>query len=227
MPVYHSFLARLGPESVRVFLRRYDAYCREVRVCASQLAPALTVSSEPARPVSLAFCVDVDQLKSAVERGMISDCMSVEAPTDESLRSFLDAEFEELQATVTESNLAKRFETVLKLVENVFKLNGTIRQLVENVPKMDVSPKSAQARMKLLFMEYKLLLRINGLKCVTEKASKTAVHHILLVNRPAQLQTRLEQDIGFSHNHLKANFVGFMRYAIEIPQAFEKATAAR
>lgn len=89
---------------------------------------------------------------------MISHCTLVKALTDESLRLFLEVESEELQKMVTKSDLAK---------------------LGEIIPKMDMSTKSTQGWMKLFFMEYKLLLQINGLKRVTEKAPKTEVHCIL------------------------------------------------
>ena len=77
------------------------------------------------------FCVDADQLESAVECGLIPNCTSVETLTETSLRSFLDTNAQESQTTVTESDLAKVVETALK---------------------MDMSVKSAKGRMKLLFM---------------------------------------------------------------------------
>lgn len=66
------------------------------------------------------------------------------------------------------------------------------------------------------------LLRTNGLKWVTDKAPKAAVHHVLSVIRPAELRTRLEQDIAFSHNHLNADFAGFMKHALDVSETFEK-----
>ena len=78
------------------------------------------------------FCVDADQLESAVECGLIPNCTSVETLTETSLRSFLDTNAQESQTTVTESDLAKVVETALK---------------------MDMSVKSAKGGMKLLFME--------------------------------------------------------------------------
>ena len=57
---------------------------------------------------------------------------------------------------------------------------------------------------------------------MTEKSQKAAVKHVLSAIRPAQLRTRLEQDIAFSHNDLKANFDGFMAHALDVSAAFEK-----
>lgn len=76
--------------------------------------------------------------------------------------------------------------------------------------------------MKLLLMGYKSLLGTDGLKWVTEKAPKTAVRLVLSFIRPAKVQTRFEQDISFSHNHLKVDFAGFMKHTIDVSEAFEK-----
>ena len=58
--VEYPFLARLEPESIRVFLRRYEAYCREVQARAAQVAGEDSPKEEPGRPVGLVFCVDAD-----------------------------------------------------------------------------------------------------------------------------------------------------------------------
>lgn len=62
-----------------LLLRPYDAYYREVQARASQLVSESTVSFETVRSVGLTFCVDSDQLESAVECGITSSCTSVEA----------------------------------------------------------------------------------------------------------------------------------------------------
>ena len=54
------------------------------------------------------------------------------------------------------------------------------------------------------------------------KSQNAAVKHVLSAIRPAQLRTRLEQDIAFSNNDLKANFDGFMAHALDVSAAFEK-----
>lgn len=59
MSVEHPFLLRLQPESIRLFLRNYDAYCREVKACAPQLSAKTSVTLEPAKPVGLIYCVDL------------------------------------------------------------------------------------------------------------------------------------------------------------------------
>lgn len=199
--VEHPFLHRFDPQSIRVFLRAYDAYCREVYARASQLNQDASTSVEPVSPVSLLYCVDAEQLESAVQCGMIDGCTDVDRLTTEALRTFLDNESQESQSSITEADLAATVQATLK---------------------MDMTVKSARVRMKLLFMDYLSLLRTNGLKWVPEKNPKLAIRHVLSSCRPTQLRTRLEQDISFSHHHLKANFAGFMQHALDVSTAFEK-----
>jgi len=97
-----------------------------------------------------------------------------------------------------------------------------LSKVVESGLKMDMSVKSAQGRMKLLFVEYKSLLRAHGLKWVTDKTPKIAIKHVISAVKPAQLRTRLEQDIAFSHHDLRADFTGFMKHAIDLSSAFQR-----
>lgn len=156
---------------------------------------------ESARPIGLIYCVNTEQLESAVECGWIPDCTDVESLTDKSLRSYLESESQETSETLTEAELTK---------------------MVESDLKMDMSVKSAKSRMKLLFMSYKSMLRTNGLKWVTEDTPKVAVKHVLMAIRPAQLRNRLENDIKFAKAKLKSDFKGFMKHAIELSDCFEK-----
>lgn len=199
--VEHPFLHRLEPESIRVFLRKYDGYCRELKARAAQLSSESSVSLEPARPVGIIYCVDAEQLESAVECGLIPDCQDVEDLEDDDLRTFLEKEAEESPTVITQDELSK---------------------IVESTLRMDMSVKSAKGRMKLLFKEYTSMLRTNGLKWVTEKTPKVAIKQVLSVIKPASLRERLEQDIGFSHSHLKNDYTGFMRHATDLSDAFER-----
>lgn len=54
-----------------------------------------------------------------------------------------------------------------------------------------------------------------------EKAPKTAMKHFISAIRPAKVRSRLEQDLGFAHYHLTADFTGFMQHAFRVSQAFE------
>ena len=199
--VEHPFLHRLEPESIRVFLRKYDAYCRELKSRAAQLSFESSFPMEPARPVGLTFCVDAEQLESAVECGMITGVTDVELLTDETLRAHLERKAQQSTTVVTQDDLASLVETQLR---------------------MDMKIKSATGRMELLFMDYKSLLRTNGLKWVTTDTPKVAIKHVISAIRPTTLGTRIEQDLGFSHARLKADFSGFMAHAISLSEAFER-----
>lgn len=88
MTTPQPFLARLDAESIRVFLRKYNANCRELKSLAAQLGQASSQSLEPICPAGLVNCVDAKQLESAPEFGMIDICDDVERLTDDKLRTF-------------------------------------------------------------------------------------------------------------------------------------------
>ena len=144
--VEHPFLQRLDPQSIRVFLRAYDAYCREVCARASQLTQESSTPLQPVSPVSILYCVDDEQLESAAECRMINGCTDVEDLTSTQLRAFLNEQAQESTRTITADGLTA---------------------LVQSSLKMDMSVASAKGRMQLLFLEYRSLLRTNGLKWVT------------------------------------------------------------
>ncbi|PXF41739.1 hypothetical protein BWQ96_08528 [Gracilariopsis chorda] len=147
------------------------------------------MSLEPIRLVGLVYCVDAKQLESAVDLGMIDDCVDVKDLSENKLHAFLSKEAVDSATVVTESDLSAM---VLKHV------------------RMDMSVKSTTVRMKLLFIDYKLLLRQHGMAWVAEKNQKPAVRHVLLVVKQAKLKNRLEQDISFPKRHLKKHLSAFL-----------------
>lgn len=88
--VEHLFLHRLDPQSIWVFLRAYDAYGREVLARSSQLTSESTIPLQPISPVSIRYCVDAEQLESAVECHLIYGYTDVEQLNSEQLRDFLE-----------------------------------------------------------------------------------------------------------------------------------------
>lgn len=88
------------------------------------------------------------------------------------MRKFLEEESQDCQTVITESNLSR---------------------IVEKCLKKDMMAKSATGRMKLLFMEYKFLLRTNGLNLGPAKTPKDSISHFLSTIKPAQLRTGLDQ----------------------------------
>lgn len=194
------FFARLDSESIRIFLSKYDAYTRELKARASQLVQEGSQSLEPIRPVFLVYCVDSEQVESAVELDMTEGYTDVKDLSDDQLRTYLENEAVDSSTIVT----------------------ATYLQMVQKHVRMDMTIKSAKERMKLLFTAYKSLLRQNGMSWVTSKNPKAAIRQVISVVKPVQLKTRLEQDIAFSKADLKDDFPGFMKHVLELSEAFEK-----
>ena len=63
MAVDQPFLARLDSESIRIFLRKYDAYARDLKARAAQIVQEGSQSLETIRPVGLVYCVESEQLE--------------------------------------------------------------------------------------------------------------------------------------------------------------------
>lgn len=139
---------RTWTEFIRVFLRRYDKYRREVFPRASQLNAEYATSLEPVNTVGVIYCVNATQLESAIECSMIAGWKEVEMLKSADLDKFFDKMLQEVKDVVTE---AERTPTAQ----------------AEKQMKMYV--KSAKGSMKLHFMDYDLLLRNNTIKWVTRK----------------------------------------------------------
>lgn len=143
MSVDQSFLLQLDPDSIRVFLRKYGAYRREVYTRTSQFTGESYTSLEPVNIVSNIYCVDADQLESAIECGMISDCTEVDKLTSTGLRNLLENKAQEFKDVVTEAEFTATVQATLK---------------------MKIYVKYAVGRMELLFKESLSLLRTNDIK---------------------------------------------------------------
>ena len=133
----------------------------------------------------MVYCVDSEQLESAVELEMIEGCTEIKELTDEQLRTYLKIESIDSSMIVTAPDL---------------------EQMAQKHVRMDMNIKSAKGRMKLLFIAYKSLLRQKGMSWVTSKNPKTAIRQVISVIKPVQLTTRLEQDIAFSKSDVKDDF---------------------
>ncbi|PXF41503.1 hypothetical protein BWQ96_08777 [Gracilariopsis chorda] len=144
MATPQPFLALLEAESIRIFLRAYDAYYGELKSAAALFVQEASMSLGPIRPVGLVYSVDAEQLESAVDLEMIHDGLEVKDHSDNKLRAFLDKGAVDSATVVTESDLSA---VVLKHV------------------RMDMSVKSATGRMKLLFLDYKCASTRNGVGC--------------------------------------------------------------
>lgn len=78
MSVKHQSLLQLDLQSIRVFRRKYDAYCKEVTASAPQFSVSVSASLELGSPVSIISYVDSEQLGYAVKWDMIDVSKDVE-----------------------------------------------------------------------------------------------------------------------------------------------------
>lgn len=96
-----------------------------------------------------------------------------------------------------------------------------LEQLVSKKLKMDMSVKSADERIKLLFLSYTSVLRRHGLKWVLESNQKLSVQHVVSAVKPTPLRQRFEADLDFAYSHLRKDLKPFMSQALEVSKAFE------
>lgn len=195
----HPRLLETDPESIRVFLKKYDQYANEVISRARQLRTSSS-GTEPVRPVDLKFCVDVEFLESSIVLEFITDASNYEDLTDEQVRAFLAARATESKEVVT-----------LDMLDDIVK-----RELRTNMKN-----NNATARMQDLFSSYITILGRHGLKWIVTDNQKIAVQHVLSAIRPVSLKDRLESDLSFSHHPLKKDFKGFLKHSIRLAEAFQ------
>ena len=183
--VDHPRLTNTNPKDIRVFLSRYDQYSKEVTARALQLSVVNSTTTEPARLVSMTYCVDYEWLQSCIDLEYIPDDETPQDLTDTKLRLYLESEAEEEKHTTTITDI----DAIIK------------REFV-----MNMSDSSSRSRMKSLFTSYVLSLRRNGLIWVMKDHPKRAVKHIVSAVRPKPLQLRLEIDLELVHAPLKKDF---------------------
>lgn len=78
-------LSEMDPESIPIFLRKYDQYANEVTSRAHQLESD-TASTKSVRPVNLKFCVYVKCLESSIALYFILDVTDYADSLDEKIR---------------------------------------------------------------------------------------------------------------------------------------------
>lgn len=142
--------------------------------------------------VRIIYCVDADQLETAIECEMIVGYTDVNKLTSTDRRNFLEKDIQEVKDVVTESELTATVQAALRI-------------------KMSV--KSSKGRMKMIYIEDPSLLKTNSINWLTYKTPKVAIKNALSSVNPVQLRARLEQDLALSYNHIKSDFQGFMEHA--------------
>lgn len=198
--VSHPRLLRTDSESVRVFLRLYDQYVREIASRSKQLTVSGSISTEPIRPVNIKYCVDPEIIESALALGFIEGHSNYDKLPESKLRAYLEKKAEESKEAV---NL------------------DTLDSIVRTELKMDMSDSNATSRMESLFMAYHKLLRINGLAWVLKSNQKISVFHVLSAIKPLSLQNRIESDLEFAYYDCRKDFQKFMRHCIRLSESFQ------
>ena len=198
--VSHLWLLQTDSESVRVFLRLYDQYCKEVLSRPAQRTATGSISTEAVQPVNIKYCVDPEYLESAIALGFI-EATSYDELSEIDLREHLDQKAQESQETIT-------LETLDEIVDINLRMN-----------KKD---KNSKSRMESLFVSYHSLLRRNGLSWLIEPNPKVAVYHVLSAIKPKILHDRLSSDLQFSKHSLKKDFKDFMKHAVHVSEAFQR-----
>lgn len=198
--VEHPRLTKTDAASVRLFLRAYDKYTREVTERARQLTGQETITEEATTPVHLKYCVDGEWLESLLDLNLIEDVSTYEDLEDQVLRRYLETKAEEAKDVVTRDTLDK---------------------LVEEELRTDMKDKNARSRIETLFVSYRSLLRRHGVSWILKDNEKVAVSHVLSSIRPESLRVRLESDLALSHHDLRKDFKGFMAHAIKLSEAFQ------
>ena len=203
----HPKLLELDAESIRIFLKLYDAYSTEIFSRAQQLTVnGFGVSSQICRPLGIKYCVNTSLLQSIINLGFIGDVTSYDDVTDDQVRDYLEEQCESSQEVVS-----------LEAIED----------LVNAELKMDMKDKSAISRMQRLFISYHMILERNGLAWIIQKQPKLAVYHVVAAIRPHYLRHRIESNLKLSHSHLKKDFKQFLKHALEVAKAFQMSDGYR
>jgi hypothetical protein len=185
--VAYPVLKKLGKQNIRKSLREREAYVREINERKAQ--DGITLG----KPVSLTFSVDPAVLASFVDLCQLGTQIDhINKVTDAVISQWLESHKEVKKDTLSASQ---------------------VKYLVEKSLRINVSEKDDNQRILILFADYTSLLRVHGLSWVIQDHPKKAVEHILDAITPKHLQSRLRDDLAFSHENLKKDFIASMKHA--------------
>lgn len=128
--------------SIRVFLCKYNQYCKEIARRVQRLTVDGANSSVPIRPAGLKFCNDPEYLDSAIGLDFLPGVTDYASLTDLDLRKYLGFKAEESKESVNLDALDK---------------------IVEHELKIKMSDQNAKSRVKNLFDSCHSILRRNYL----------------------------------------------------------------
>lgn len=80
MTAEQQFLASLDQESIRIFLYKYDAYCRELKACESQFVQKSLKLFDSISTVGLVNYKGSEQIESAAKTDMIDGYTDAKKP---------------------------------------------------------------------------------------------------------------------------------------------------
>ena len=203
--IEYPMLENFSPRSIRIFLQKYDHYVREVQERYQQRTSTNddAASNEPAKPVSLKFCVDASWLEGAVYLGSIlkengEKIESVNTLNDSQLRKYLSKKAETSKNNVTIPILEK---------------------IVKKGLSMDKRDECVYSRMENLFISYIILLKNNGCLWIINDSPKVAVYHVLSKIRPETLQERIRNDLKLAHYEIRKDFTKFRAHCLKLAEA--------
>lgn len=176
--VDHSRLIKTDAASVRLFLRAYEQYEREVTTRVREVTGQDVVSAEAAKPIRLKYCVDTEWLESLIDLDVLTDAISYGQLVNKVLHTYLESKAVKTRKFVTTDQLDK---------------------LLDNELQIDMKDLNARSCFETLFVLYRSLMRHQGLSKITKDNEKIAVFHVLSAIRPEPLRLRPKSDLALSH----------------------------
>lgn len=97
-----------------------------------------------------------------------------------------------------------------------------ITAIVSSNLHMSIKVQDARARIQMLFIAYRALLKRNGISWVLDTNPKRAIRHVLATTKPQSLRQRLEEDLNGGYPELRKELPAFIEHALNASDAFDK-----
>lgn len=105
--VEHPRLTKTDAVSVRLLLRTYKQYARELNVRARQLVGEDVITTEATKSLQIKYCVNAEWLESLINLDFIFNVCSYDAINESQLEQYLTKNAEESKDLVNINSLAK------------------------------------------------------------------------------------------------------------------------
>lgn len=97
-------LTSIGAESIRVFLRKYNQYCKEITEREQPPTVIGSFSTKPIHPTNFKFCDSPEYLDSPMELGFLPSIAIYAELTEPILRKYLEFKaYESKESVITRS----------------------------------------------------------------------------------------------------------------------------